>query len=345
MISPLPPPKGGIATWTESYKESNILKEHKLEIVNIAVGKKRQKDANRLYLVEEIKRTISILKTVKKKIKKSKFDVAHINSACSILGLYRDYICIKIIKKRKINTFVHFHCDVSYMVKCRFQRYIIKRILKMVDGTIVLNKSSYEYIRGINENIKVTIIPNFIDDEFTLKKDKEIEDEIKNILYVGRICKEKGSDVILEVAKDFPNIQFRMIGKVSQDFCNRKKLDNVIFDGEKGKKYVIDELKKADLFIFPTLTEGFPCALLEAMAEGLPVITTRVGAIEDMLEDYGGIYCRINETEDFIKAIEQLKDKEQRKKMSRWNIKKVKENYLQENVIKEIIDLYKGERY
>lgn len=344
LISPLPPPKGGIATWTIAYKNSSILKEHSIEIVNTAIMEKRRKKLKRLYLIEEIKRLINILKSLEQKIQNKKFDVAHINSSCSALGLYRDYICIKILKKRKIKIFIHFHCDVSYMVKHRSQKNLLKKILANIDGAITLNKVSYQYIKAIDENIKVTIIPNFINEDLVIKQNKKINNKIEKIIYVGRVCKEKGSNIIFDIAKEFPNIQFKMIGKVTQEFDNIEKPINIILEGEKASNYVIKELKKSDLFIFPTNTEGFPCALLEAMAVGLPIITTKVGAIQDMLEQNGGIYCRLNKREDFIEAINRLNyNKEQREKMSMWNINKVKQMYLQENVIKKIIELYEGE--
>jgi glycosyltransferase involved in cell wall biosynthesis len=51
------------------------------------------------------------------------------------------------------------------------------------------------------------------------------------------------------------------------------------------REQLYDQLRQADLFLFPTLSEGFSCALLEAMAAQLPVVTTPVGAAVDLLRE------------------------------------------------------------
>ena len=52
-----------------------------------------------------------------------------------------------------------------------------------------------------------------------------------------------------------------------------------------GREQIYEALRAADLFVFPTLSEGFSKALLEAMAAGLPVVATAVGAAPDILRD------------------------------------------------------------
>src|SRR5206468_649823 len=52
-----------------------------------------------------------------------------------------------------------------------------------------------------------------------------------------------------------------------------------------GHEQISRYLKQCDAFVFPTLSEGFSLALVEAMAAGLPIVTTRVGAAPDILEN------------------------------------------------------------
>ena len=77
------------------------------------------------------------------------------------------------------------------------------------------------------------------------------------------------------------------------------------------------------------------------MALGLPIITTNVGANKDMIESSGGILVRLENVKDIIEAIYKLEDKSYREKISKWNIQKVKDKYLVDSVMLELISIYK----
>lgn len=340
LVSPIAPPSGGIATWTKLYLESEQLKNTKIDLVNTAILGNRKKNMNSINLFTEAKRFIKIIKKMNKSLKSNKYDIVHVNSSCSKLGIYRDYLCIKKSAKKNIKTIVHFHCDMTYMLKTKFQKKIVKKIIKYSDKIFVLNNSSMKYIDNLNLNKPTYIIPNFIKNDLILNK-KEINKEIKNIIFVGNISKQKGCDEIINIAKNIPKINFKLIGRISEEFKNIDTPKNLKLLGEKEHEVVFNELCSSDLFLFPTHTEGFPCALLEAMAVGLPIITTSVGAIPDMIENKGGICCNINNTEEFINSINSLiYDKEKRTEMSNWNINKVKKNYTIDKVIEKIYKLY-----
>ena len=109
----------------------------------------------------------------------------------------------------------------------------------------------------------------------------------------------------------------------------KKKHDDV-------KRYMDD----ADAFIFPSYTEGFSNALLEAMYSGLPVIASDVGANRDMIEDKGGIIVPVKNVEKIAEALDFFSAAEIRRKMSGWNINKVERSYSKERVMGKIVDIY-----
>lgn len=342
LISPIAPPAGGIATWTKEYLDSEYAKKNEIKLINIAVSGKRIKERNRFNFFEEFRRVKNILKNLRITITNNNFDIVHINSSCSKFGLIRELLCVKMIKKRNIKIVIHFHCDVSYMIKSKIQKIILQKILAKVDKIIVLNEVSLKYIKRICSNHMIYVLPNFINSSIIQKENMKISENIKKIIFVGRVCKQKGCNNIMEVADKFPDKEFKFIGKIEEDYSKTYVPENIKMLGE--IENVIDELKKSDLFLFPTYTEGFPCALLEAMAVGLPVIATNVGAIPDMIEDQGGIYCRVDNSEDIIVAIKKLQgNKRIRERMSKWNKKKVKEEYLKENVLRSLFKIYEEE--
>jgi len=102
-----------------------------------------------------------------------------------------------------------------------------------------------------------------------------------------------------------------------------------------------DILDDADIFLFPTYSEGFSNALLEAMARGLPIIATDVGANKDMIEEKGGIIIPTKDITSIVEAVKKLEDPQMRLNMSIWNIQKVKKYYTIDIVINHLEDVYK----
>jgi glycosyltransferase involved in cell wall biosynthesis len=108
---------------------------------------------------------------------------------------------------------------------------------------------------------------------------------------VARLEEQKGHQVLLEALSTIPSLQSNLkvlfIGegklRLSLEAETQKKglSDRVFFLGTRKPVYPI--LKALDLFVLPSLWEGFSLALLEAMAMGLPVIATRVGGAEEVI--------------------------------------------------------------
>jgi glycosyltransferase involved in cell wall biosynthesis len=166
--------------------------------------------------------------------------------------------------------------------------------------------------------------------------------KVKRILFVGRVEEEKGCGIIYETARRFPQIHFQLLGFVTDEFRRRPKPNNVELTGEVEHGRVIDEMLKADLLMFPTRTEGFPYAALEAMACGLPVLAAAVGAIPDMIEESGGILIPPDDADAAAEAILALGDKNLRERMGCWNREKVRNCYTAGTVMNQLFQIYEG---
>jgi glycosyltransferase involved in cell wall biosynthesis len=147
--------------------------------------------------------------------------------------------------------------------------------------------------RGINE-AKVYIIPQPVDRErFYPPDNRERFKELLNLpkdkkmlLFVGRLEKLKGLEILLSVIESVSrhlisdNVVFCIVG----DGVYRQKLeefnsDFVRLEGKVSPERIHYYYKAADLFIFPSLTEGLPNVVLEAMSCGVPVIASNAGDI------------------------------------------------------------------
>ena len=143
LVSPFPPPEGGIATWTVGFSEYCKVKKETLSIVDTALtGKRSANFNNKRSLIDEIKRTVYILSHMTRELQKKDVDIVHINTSCSLFGIYRDFICLKKAYRCKIPVVLHCHCNIEDQIKGRYAQLIFRRMLKMATCVFVLNSQS-----------------------------------------------------------------------------------------------------------------------------------------------------------------------------------------------------------
>lgn len=339
LVSATPPPAGGIATWTERYLQYCHNKNLNVSLVNTAVsGGRAKKIINKTNVLDEIARTRRILKDMRSQVKMSHPDVVHLNTSCGPLGIVRDMLCARIAYKKHIPIVTHFHCNIQDWIKGRIAFYALKQIVKMSDKLVVLNSQSKQYIRDLSSK-DATVIPNFIDESF-LEDKHLIRGKIEEVVFVGHVQIPKGIHEIMEAAKTLKDIHFTLVGPVADNILSLECPDNISMIGARDQKEVKEHLKNADVYLFPSYTEGFSLSLTEAMASGLPVIATDVGANRDMIEDKGGIIIRVKDAKAIVDAMNKLEPKEAREEMSAWVINKVKNNYTTATVMDSLLNLY-----
>jgi glycosyltransferase involved in cell wall biosynthesis len=132
------------------------------------------------------------------------------------------------------------------------------------------------------------------------------------VLSVGRLHHQKGFDflpmVVPHVVAEFPNVRFAIAGdgpdreSLERALCERGIADRVHVLGRRSD--VPRLLAAADLFAFPTRLEGHPFALMEAMAAGVPVVTSAASGIPELVTDReNGVLFRPNDPCDFLEAL------------------------------------------
>lgn len=170
-----------------------------------------------------------------------------------------------------------------------------------------------------------------------------ISSRIGRVLYVGGVVESKGCYEIIEVAKEYPEIEFRLVGNPEKRILEIDKPPNVILCGELSRGEVEQELDEADVFMFVSHGEGFSIALLEAMAQGLPCIVSDCGSNSEMIEENGGFVVPVKDITAMIEAIKELvADSDRRHAQSEWNIKKVKKCYVEHIVTDMYVDVYEN---
>mgnify|MGYP004452406431 CR=1 FL=1 len=338
LVSPLPPPSGGIARWTERYLEW-CKGKHQVIIVNTALcGERAGEAGKKRKLLDETKRAWHVIWETQKGVKR-KPDIVHINTSCSRFGIVRDWICMKLAYKKKIPVIVHCHCNISDQLGTgKMAIELFADMVKKAGKVLVLNNSSKYYVEKICPE-KADLCPNFVVTD-QIAPFHKINNQIEKIVYVGDVRLSKGSDDYYTLAQQNPKIEFVVVGSVTDEMSRIKKPKNIKTLGRMEKSGVEKQLSEADVFVFPSLTEGFSNALLEAMACGLPIITTDVGAAMDMIENQGGVVVPVHNVSAMQCALDDMQKAEIRKDMSEWNISKVKRCYEYNRVLESLFRIY-----
>ncbi len=330
--------QGGMVVWTDTFLKQYDKLEIDCDLLNIAaIGSRAAKGNSKRNFLDEFVRTKAIFKNLKRLMASKKYDVAHMNTSCGAFGLIRDYLTIRKIKNVQQNCkiIVHFHCDVEFQAGSGYKKIFLNKLLSLADRAFTLNEGNRQYIER-NYNVECVAVPNPINEQWLRTDEKNISDKIKKAVFVGFVQPLKGVKEIYELAGKLPGISFDLIGEVREDVKKWEKPQNLSLLGRMEHIEIIKAMDEADIFIFPTHTEGFSIALLESMARGLPSITTNVGANAEMLEDKGGIIVPTGDVQAMIDAIKVMQDPIKRQEMSQWNVEKVKQYYSSQQVMKKI---------
>lgn len=175
--------------------------------------------------------------------------------------------------------------------------------------------------------------------------------DVKTILFVHWLSKRKGADMIVPIAKylsQILNTKYKILvvgsGPYKEELLKEIKennLENCIeFIGFVPNKDIVDYYRKADLFILPSMEEGFPMSLLEPMAMGVPYVAFDVGAVRELSPEIAQRFLvKSGDVELFAHKIESLlSDQETYKNFQKEELEKIKE-YSMDNVMNKFIKL------
>lgn len=297
------------------------------------------------------------------KVIKNKFDIIHFHS----FGvLFQDSIIRKIKDKKTvlINTPAHPSFSFQYnwfkraiigLVK-NFEKYVIN---PKYDKIIAISENQEKWMQEWNiKKEKIELVPCGITEEQFIKTNKEkVKDRLKLknkkiIGYLGRIQEYKGVwqivEILPELKKQIKDIKVLLIG---EDIDYKQKLiekakrlgveDNILFFGRVNEKEKRELLSILDLFILPSKIEGFGIVMLEAMAQKVPIISTKTDGGNFLIEeDKNGFLYGFGDKERLLKkTLEILQNKKLSKQIGENNFHKAKD-FLWKNQGKKLEKIY-----
>lgn len=191
--------------------------------------------------------------------------------------------------------------------------------------------------------------PVSIDEKLRLRKELGICEE-KMVIAVGQFIYRKGFDLLIKAASELSSSVGVYIvgGEPTEEYIrlrNDNQIRNVYFEGYKNKTTLAKYYMAADVFVLPTREDIWGLVINEAMAYGLPIITTDhcIAGVE-LVNDENGKIIPVDSVLAIKEAINNiLKDRQKLSEMASESIKKIK-MYTFENMAKVHIDFFEGKK-
>jgi len=106
-----------------------------------------------------------------------------------------------------------------------------------------------------------------------------------------------------KLKQQYPNIDLRVAGITNPKVIKMPRFKNSNFLGKLNKEQMQEEFMTADMFVFPTLSEGMAGVVIEALAAGCPIITTECAGIDGMVSGHNGILVDLDVDDSLYRAI------------------------------------------
>lgn len=163
---------------------------------------------------------------------------------------------------------------------------------------------------------KITVLPYPIEAQRHPYIDRRFRRGPLVVGAVGAVGLRKGTPYFLKVAERLPSVQFRLVGPVTVDSKLLEGRPNVTVVGPVPRNGVIGQLASFDVLLFPSTCEGSPGAVMEAMASGLPIVTSPTAGTVVRHEKEGFVHA-YDDIDALAASLDRLaSDKQLRREMS-----------------------------
>lgn len=237
----------------------------------------------------------------KKLKKKKKFNLVH-----AFFGIPCGYIAMKLRLPYIVSlrgSDVPFYNERFKVLDKLFFKRLSKIIWKKARAVITNSQGLKDLALQVAPKEKISVIYNGVNTEefFPLSTITSETKQSLKIISTGRLIERKGYKYLIEAISGMDNIQVDLIGDgdLMEELKKlvKEKKANVSFLGKKEHSKLPSYLQRADIFCLPSLNEGMSNSVLEAMACGLPIITTDTGGSKELVKNNGFIVKKENSSE------------------------------------------------
>ncbi len=245
---------------------------------------------------------------------------------------------------KKIEKFLNQRTDQIIFVSQNTQNIFLKeKLLPRDNHQVIYNGLDLEYCQKFlieKKEIRTRVLK-----KFNLKENNRL------ISFVGRFSFEKNLLTLVKIApklvQEFPYLKFILVGegeeqeKLTREINKNNLSNHFIFPGFLEKELVYEIISASDLFVLPSFYETFSYTVLEALALATPVVATRVGGVQELIDSgVNGFLVPRNDISELRKKIKEvLEKKEIRERFSQGGLLKAQQ-FSEKEMIKRTNRVY-----
>ena len=348
LVAPLPPPFGGIATWTGLMRQyAQDRTDVGLHIVDTAPRWRAIDDLSLwkralgggIQLIRDYARFCRVLRV--------RPDIIHLTTSGQ-LSVVRDLTILATARRLGIPTVYHIRFGRIPEIasantgECR----MLARAIGLAHTVIAIDPSTAETIGRLFPKARIIRIPNGVD--FKELPPPQSPSPMRTLIYLGWVIPAKGMSELLQAWVRLPEMGWRclVVGsgseKYRQELLERFHPRHLEFLPAQPHAEAMRLLASAEAFVLPSHTEGFPNVVVEAMAMGKPIIATRVGAIPEMLSDGCGMLIPPKDADALQAAMHSIfSNADVRAAMGTRAGHKARQTYAMDKVFEQCVSLWR----
>lgn len=255
-------------------------------------------------------------------------------------------------RTRMIYTAHGFHFYTGAPLKNWLLYYPVEWLCAhFTDVLITINKEDYalarrkmkakrvEYVPGVG--IDLTKFGQTVTDKAAKRRELGVPEDARLLLSVGELNENKNHETVIRAIADL-DVYYAIAGEGDLHEHLQGVIDELGLSGRVkllGYRDDVAELyQAADVFVFPSMREGLPVSVMEAMASALPVVCSRIRGNVDLIDDNGGVLFDPHSVEDCAAALGKLQGADAQV-MGKYNAEKV-QSFSQARVHAQMWEIY-----